>query len=125
MDTHESDAAVIAASLRDPDRFAELFDRHHGRIFRFVSRRVGVQAADDVAAETFLVAFRRRGDYDTAHEDAAPWLYGIATRLCRAHARTERRLLTSPPGPAEPGLHPAHAVSAGAARGADRPRAAT
>ena len=58
-----------------------LFDRHAPAIGRYVARRLGPDTADDLVAETFLVAFRRRGRYDLAYGDARPWLYGIATRL--------------------------------------------
>ena len=51
----------------------------------------GPDAADDLVAETFLAAFRRRGRYDAAQADARPWLYGIATRLIGRHRRDEVR----------------------------------
>jgi RNA polymerase sigma-70 factor (ECF subfamily) len=57
------DAAVIEASRADPDRFASLFDRHAPHIHRYLARRAGRQAADDLVAETFLVAFRKRAGY--------------------------------------------------------------
>ena len=85
------DAAVIEASRREPDRFASLFDRHAPHIHRYLVRRVGRQAADDLVAETFLVAFGKRGAYDPAFRDARPWLYGIATNLVGRHRREEVR----------------------------------
>jgi RNA polymerase sigma factor (sigma-70 family) len=85
------DAALIARSLRAPERFGVLFDRHAPAIGRYVARRVGPDAADDLVVETFLVAFRRRGHYDLAYGDARPWLYGIATRLIGRHRREEVR----------------------------------
>src|SRR5581483_5430672 len=45
---------------------------------------------EDVAAETFRVAFDRRSDYD-GREDAAPWLYGIASNLLRGWFRSAAR----------------------------------
>ncbi|MHB1710171.1 MAG: hypothetical protein ACYCV7_02040 [Acidimicrobiales bacterium] len=45
---------------------------------------------DDLAAETFVTAFGVRGNCDTAHSDALPWLYGIATNVLRHH-RSETR----------------------------------
>jgi len=85
------DAAVIEASRAEPDRFASLFDRHAPYIHRYLARRVGRQAADDLVAETFLVAFRKRARYDPRHHDARPWLYGIATNLTAQHRREEAR----------------------------------
>ncbi len=54
------DAEVIEASLAEPGRFAALFDRHAPHIQRYLARRVGPQAAEDLLAETFLVAFGKR-----------------------------------------------------------------
>jgi DNA-directed RNA polymerase specialized sigma24 family protein len=75
------DATVIAESLAEPDRLAVLFDRYAPVIHRYAGRRAGPQAADDVVAETFLAAFRRRASHDLRYRDARPWPYGIATNL--------------------------------------------
>lgn len=88
-----NDAAVIEASRTEPDRFASLFDRHAPHIHRYLARRVGPQAADDLVAETFLVAFGKRAGYDPRFRDARPWLYGIATNLVGQHRREEVRQL--------------------------------
>ena len=85
------DAALITRSLRTPECFGALFDRHAPAISRYIARRLGPDAADDLVAETFLAAFRRRGRYDAAQADARPWLYGIATRLIGRHRRDEVR----------------------------------
>lgn len=86
------DATLIAQSRRSPERFAVLFDRHAPAIHRYVARRLGPDAIEDLVAETFLVAFQRREAYDTANADARPWLYGIATNLIRRRRREETRL---------------------------------
>jgi RNA polymerase sigma factor (sigma-70 family) len=86
-----ADATVVERSLREPDAFAALFDRHADAIHRYAARRLGTEAADDVTAETFTVAFQRRDRYDFAYRDATPWLYGIATNLIRSHRRAEAR----------------------------------
>jgi RNA polymerase sigma factor (sigma-70 family) len=85
------DAAVIARSLGSPECFGTIFHRHAPAIYRYISRRLGPDSAEDLVAETFLVAFRRRRGYDGAYPDARPWLYGIATRLVGRHRREETR----------------------------------
>ena len=85
------DAAVVWASLEDPDRFEEIFRRHFTEIHRYVARRLGPDVADDLAAETFVIAFRRRAAFDPARGTLRPWLYGIATNLVGAHRRAEKR----------------------------------
>ena len=91
--SESSDADLIAASVTDAARFGEIFDRHFADIDRYLARRVGPALADDLAAETFVVAFRSRARYDLTAGDARPWLFGISANLVRRHWRTERRRL--------------------------------
>jgi RNA polymerase sigma-70 factor (ECF subfamily) len=90
---HRSDAAAIAASLDSPTAFAAVFERHHAVVHRYLARRIGRDLADELAAETFAVAFAKRGRYDVSVESARPWLFGIATRLAHRHWRREEREL--------------------------------
>jgi RNA polymerase sigma-70 factor (ECF subfamily) len=86
-----SDAVLIGDSLRRPERFGAVFDRHYEAIHGYAVRRLGPGLADDIASETFLIAFDRRTRYDLGQPDAAPWLYGIASNLLSRHRRTEVR----------------------------------
>jgi RNA polymerase sigma-70 factor (ECF subfamily) len=88
----QTDADVIALSRHEPEQFTVLFRRHAPYIQRYVARRLGPDAADDIVAETFLLAFRQREKYDHSRADARPWLYGISTNLIGRHRRAEIRL---------------------------------
>lgn len=88
-----SDAALLAQSVDQPDCFAALFDRHAPTLYRYIARRLGPDAADDLVSEAFLIAFRRRGSFDGSQSDARPWLYGIVTNLIGRHRRDEVRFL--------------------------------
>jgi RNA polymerase sigma-70 factor (ECF subfamily) len=87
----DPDAEAILRSRRDPAAFGEIFHRHFAAIHGYVARRLGADAADDIAAEVFLAAFRKRGRFDPARGSVRPWLYGIATRLIGTHRRAEGR----------------------------------
>jgi len=87
------DAQIIAACDRDPERFRELFERHFPPTLAFLRRRVGSDIAEELAIETFALAYRRRASYDPRRGSARPWLLGIATNLLRRHRRTEGRML--------------------------------
>lgn len=88
-----SDASVIERSWAEPDVFAELFHRYADDIHRYAARRLGTEAADDLMAETFVTAFRRRRQYNLSRPHARPWLYGIVTRLIASQRRAEARAL--------------------------------
>lgn len=88
-----TDSDVIRRSRDSPRAFGDLFHRHHVAVYRYIARRAGTEAADEVMSETFLVAFERRDRFDHAYTDARPWLFGIATTLLAAHRRREARHL--------------------------------
>jgi RNA polymerase sigma factor (sigma-70 family) len=88
-----ADAAILAASVGDPQAFAVLFERHFAAIHRWLHRRVGAPLAEDLAAETFTRAFDRRATFDGRYADARPWLFGIAANLVHDHRRSELRRL--------------------------------
>jgi RNA polymerase sigma-70 factor (ECF subfamily) len=99
-DADSSDAELIERSRQEPDCFAAIFDRHAAEILRYAHARLGADLAEDVTADTFLAAFRRRDSYDTTRANARPWLYGIAIRLIGRHRRAEgryRRMLQAAP----------------------------
>ncbi|MEV0594325.1 RNA polymerase sigma factor [Nonomuraea cavernae] len=121
--TRDADADLVSASWTQPEAFAELFDRYSAMLYRYVSKRLGPEPAEDLVGETFLVAFSRRRSYDLAYTDARPWLFGILTKLMSRHHRTEaaryRALLRAPvDGHVE---SPADRVAAGVTARAARP----
>ena len=86
--TEQSDAELLV--LDDPDAFAEIFDRHAGKILTWSSARVGDYGAD-LTAEVFAVAWRSRKRFRDEHDGSAlPWLYGIAHNVFRSSLRKRR-----------------------------------
>ncbi|WP_329083691.1 MULTISPECIES: RNA polymerase sigma factor [unclassified Streptosporangium] len=90
-----SDAALLELSRRRPERFGEIYDRYFREIHGYLGRRLDRQVADDLAAEVFLTAFRKREQFDPERGEVRPWLYGIATNLIGLHRRTENRRLAA------------------------------
>jgi RNA polymerase sigma-70 factor (ECF subfamily) len=93
MDSNSSDAEVLAYSAVEPSAFAILFERHHIAVRRYVARRVGSDAGDDLAAEVFTRAFRGRERCRAEQASALPWLLGVANHVVADHRRTEQRRL--------------------------------
>ena len=76
-----TDAELILASQRDPARFRELYDRLADDVLAYLYRRVlDAEVAADLLAETFAVAFERRGRFTDRGKPGAAWIYGIAAK---------------------------------------------
>jgi RNA polymerase sigma factor (sigma-70 family) len=86
-----TDAELVARYGHDPDLFTAVHDRYYRDIYLYVAGRLDTQIAEDLAAETFLLAFDRRDRYDPERGDLRPWLFGIATNLIARHRRKETR----------------------------------
>jgi RNA polymerase sigma-70 factor (ECF subfamily) len=69
-------------------RFEGLFREHYPAVRAYVSRRAPYELAQDVIAETFLIAWRR---FDDLPSDPLPWLYGVARRLLANQRRSAGR----------------------------------
>jgi RNA polymerase sigma factor (sigma-70 family) len=92
MEPVPPDVDCVARSLSEPNAFELIFDRHYGSVHRYLHRRAGRDLADELAAETFALAFERRASC-RATSTVLPWLYGIATNLLRHRRRAEIRQL--------------------------------
>lgn len=86
-----TDAELAARFRRDPELFDAVYDRYYRAIYRYVAGRLDVHEAEDIAAEVFLIAFRRRDRFDAVRGSLRPWLFGIATNLVARHRRKEAR----------------------------------
>ncbi|MDG6103081.1 sigma-70 family RNA polymerase sigma factor [Dactylosporangium aurantiacum] len=74
--------------MTDAERFTRIYDAHHRQVYAYAVTRAGRAHADDVAGDTFLVAWRR------LHEIPAtplPWLLGVARNVARERYRDEAR----------------------------------
>ena len=79
-------------SPSDPQRtFVALFERSYSDVVRFAARRTGPHHAEDVAADAFLVAWRRAADVPAAPDDARAWLFGITRNVILNHDRGASR----------------------------------
>lgn len=108
-----SDAELVVAASRDGDRhaFAELVRRHQSMV-RAVLRRLtagDAALADDLAQETFLLAWRRLESF-RFEARFSTWLYRIAFNTWQSERRRRHEVPLgddeappppdSPPGPA-------------------------
>lgn len=72
----------------DRERFERIYRENFRAVVRFAALRIDPERAKDVAAETFLVAWRR-----LEHVPAEPraWLLGVARKVIADQFRSQRR----------------------------------
>ncbi len=75
---------------RDKDWFTDLYHDNYRTLLAYARRRVDEQTADEVVADTLLVAWRRRDEVPEGFERA--WLFGVARNTILTAARSARRL---------------------------------
>jgi RNA polymerase sigma-70 factor (ECF subfamily) len=95
MNLYPTDAELLARSVVEPALFGELYERHGLAVRRYVVRRTGDAAGEDLAADVFVRAFRARGRYRADRDTALPWLLGISNHVIADHRRLERRRLAA------------------------------
>ncbi|MEV6489976.1 RNA polymerase sigma factor [Actinoplanes sp. NPDC051633] len=78
--------------MTEPDtttQFTSLYERHHRQVYGYAVTRAGRDLADEVVAETFLIAWRRFGALP--RREPLPWLLGTARNVVRERYRAEER----------------------------------
>jgi RNA polymerase sigma-70 factor, ECF subfamily len=71
--------------------FRDLYEATYDDLLRFAQRRIPPTHAEDVVADTMLVAWRRFDDVPSDPGDARAWLYGIARNTLLKARRGGRR----------------------------------
>jgi RNA polymerase sigma-70 factor (ECF subfamily) len=110
------DGVVAAAKRGDQDAWRALYRAHAGRLVVWLETRSGgdrAVAAEDVAAQTWLIAAEKVRDYDGTMEDFGAWLFGIARRVAANVQRRTGRRRTDPVAetPVEPTAGPEATVA--------------
>jgi RNA polymerase sigma-70 factor, ECF subfamily len=73
---------------RDPEAFRALYREQRSTIRRYFAARAPASQVDDLAAETFLVAWRRFADVPP---QPLPWLLNVAAKLLANQRRKTER----------------------------------
>ncbi|HKU57902.1 MAG TPA: RNA polymerase sigma factor [Gaiellaceae bacterium] len=80
--------AISPSMADDRDRFERLYRENFRAVLRFAAARIDPERAKDVAAETFLVAWRRLDDVPA---EPRAWLLGVARKVVAGQFRSESR----------------------------------
>jgi len=84
------DRELLADLPLRPEVMGTLYERHAHAVFRYLARRAGPAAAEDLLSEVFVAAISASSRV-VAHDSgsALPWLYGIALNVLRRHFRQQ------------------------------------
>jgi RNA polymerase sigma-70 factor, ECF subfamily len=84
--------------------FAELYERTFPRVYAYVASLLRDRAvAEDVTAQTFERAYRKRGSYRASRGSMDAWLFGIARNAALDELRKRKRRATLEGDPEDSG----------------------
>ncbi|MEV4114996.1 RNA polymerase sigma factor [Nonomuraea sp. NPDC049695] len=75
--------------MLNDEEFGAMFTAYRARVHAYAVSRCGLQLAEEVVSETFMVAWRRRGEMPAGA--GLPWLLGVARNVTRGLYRDELR----------------------------------
>jgi hypothetical protein len=94
--------------MDDPlERFAGVYDQYYRNVLRYLLQHAEQGTAEDVASETFLIAWRR---FPAIPDPPLPWLLGVARNLLTGPSRPGTRAAIYRLLAAQPGLSSAPGV---------------
>src|SRR4051812_31175870 len=83
--------------VRDKQEFRAIYEAHHASVCAYFARRAARDDVEDLAAETFAVAWRK---LPRRLEHPLPWLYAVAGNVLANHRRKTARRGSLAPDPA-------------------------
>lgn len=85
-------ALVERLQVGSRSAMTEIFTAHGAVIYNYCYRRTGSwSVAEDLTSTVFLEVWRCRRRAVETGGSILPWLYGVATNVCRNHLRSQRR----------------------------------
>jgi len=86
------DADLLSRIRNNPESFSELFKLYYHPIFGYILRRTGnFEDTADIAADTFLKAFRHISHFNYTGVPVKVWLYRIATNEVNLYFRHKQK----------------------------------
>jgi RNA polymerase sigma-70 factor, ECF subfamily len=96
--------AVPLGGTPATEGFAELYERTFPRVYAYVASLLRDGAmAEDVTAQTFERAYRKRGSYRASRGSMDAWLFGIARNAALDELRKRKRRATLEGDPEDSG----------------------
>lgn len=92
MSETSDEELMLAFQAGDAGAFDTLYQRHRGRLFRFLAREAGSRAAgEEIYQETWMRLLRHRDNY-SVQAKFSTWIYKLAHSCLIDHLRKQGRL---------------------------------
>ena len=93
----EEESLVRRAQQQDQRAFAQLYEEHFDKIYRYVALRIGDRAeAEDITQQVFLKALRSISSFRWKGAPFSAWLFRIAHNQVVDHLRKKTKQATVP-----------------------------
>ena len=94
MSSETDEQALIERARKDPQAFADLYDRYIKQIYRYALRRTGDKnLAEDIASATFEKALHHLQSHGWKGNSYKSWLYILASQQLVEHHRRNQRYI--------------------------------
>ena len=93
----DEESLVRRAQQRDEEAFAQLYEEHFNKIYRYVTLRIGDQVeAEDITQQVFIKALQSISSFKWKGIPFSAWLFRIAHNQVVDHLRKKGKRVTEP-----------------------------
>jgi RNA polymerase sigma-70 factor (ECF subfamily) len=94
MESKTDEQSLIEQASKNPQAYAQLYDRYVEQIYRYALRRTGDRGlAEDVTSATFEKALRHLSSHGWEGKSYKAWLYLLASQQIIEHHRRNQRYI--------------------------------
>jgi len=97
LQVHDEESTARGLQRRDPEAWAEIYEKYFSRVYRYIALRVGDKTeAEDLAGQVFLKALESISSFKWRGVPVSAWLFRIAHNQVIDYRRTSKAKLHSP-----------------------------
>lgn len=87
----DEERLLVERARRSPEAFGEVYNRYYARVYAYAYKRTrNPEDAEDIASETFALAFEGLARYEWRNVPFSAWLFRIASNRLAMHYRKLR-----------------------------------
>ena len=87
----DEERLLVERARREAEAFGQLYSRYYPRVYAYVyTRTQSPESAEDITADTFVLAMENIGRYEWRNVPFSAWLFRIASSQVATHFRRSR-----------------------------------